>query len=782
MGEVWLVDDGELEEQVVAKIVPPDAPEERRHLLRRECRHARRLVHPHIVPVFEFHRGDEVSFITMAHVEGEDLGRYRGKPPAEIIGLLLPIADAIDYAHRQGVIHRDLKVSNILVGAKGQPRLLDFGIAGLLEPAPGEITLSGGGSRYSMSPQQVDGDAPQPADDIYAFGVLLYELVTGEPPFWPDITRERIRSETPAPMKSAYPIPETLQSLVSDLLKKEPSSRPADMGAVKSVLTTVERELAEKETQIPAVPRKDIKVRPPPRIGVSSRVSPEAYRPINDASDPQGSRAPSGERSPNALPRSSMGWPTIALFSGLLLVAAFVFFFLPQWVSERKVPTQSETPARDSETVTGSDPSEPRAEFSPSPIEDLQERAVLESQAEQILERVLRQKEILESSGASSWGGEDFRLALKSISDGDARFRSQDYSGAMAAYEQAGQYMAAVRSSAKSILRDALERGGRALTSGDAEAAGEAFRLAATIEPEHAAAATGLGRARVLNEVLMLVAEGEEYERRGDLRRATDSYKKAAQLDSLSRPVQLALARVDKSATEQAFQKAMSDGMAALERKDYETARKEFQQANAIKPNRPGIADGLAQVEEGQRLDAISEHGEKARVLEEQEQWRQASEQYQKVLDLDATVQFAQLGKRRTDERADLSDRLDFHINNPERLSDGGVLDEAKTILGVAEAIEPAGPTLRQQIAYLNEVVAKMSVPMRVELVSDGLTEVVIYRVGRFGTFERRRLDLRPGKYTVVGTRNGYRDVRLELAVVAGKEPEPLVVRCEDKI
>ena len=352
----------------------------------------------------------------------------------------------------------------------------------------------------------------------------------------------------------------------------------------------------------------------------------------------------------------------------------------------------------------------------------------------------------------------------------------------MAAYEQAGQYMAAVRSSAKSILRDALERGGRALTSGDAEAAGEAFRLAATIEPEHAAAATGLGRARVLNEVLMLVAEGEEYERRGDLRRATDSYKKAAQLDSLSRPVQLALARVDKSATEQAFQKAMSDGMAALERKDYETARKEFQQANAIKPNRPGIADGLAQVEEGQRLDAISEHGEKARVLEEQEQWRQASEQYQKVLDLDATVQFAQLGKRRTDERADLSDRLDFHINNPERLSDGGVLDEATTILGVAEAIEPAGPTLRQQIAYLNEVVAKMSVPMRVELVSDGLTEVVIYRVGRFGTFERRRLDLRPGKYTVVGTRNGYRDVQLELAVVAGKEPEPLVVRCEDKI
>ena len=90
MGEVWLVDDHELEDQVVAKVVPPDAPEDRVRLLRRECRHARRLVHPNIVPVYEFHPGDEVSFITMAYVEGEDLGRYRGKPPEEIIAYRKP--------------------------------------------------------------------------------------------------------------------------------------------------------------------------------------------------------------------------------------------------------------------------------------------------------------------------------------------------------------------------------------------------------------------------------------------------------------------------------------------------------------------------------------------------------------------------------------------------------------------------------------------------------------------------------------------------------------------
>jgi serine/threonine protein kinase len=782
MGEVWLVDDNELEEQLVAKIVPPDASEEHVQLLRRECRHARRLVHPHIVPVYEFHRGDEVSFITMAHVEGEDLGRFRGKSPDEIVELVSPIADALDYAHRQGVVHRDLKVSNILVDEQGQPRLLDFGIAGLLEPEPGELTLSGGGSRYSMSPQQADGEAPQPADDIYAFGVLLYELVTGEPPFWPDITRDRIRSEAPAPMTSTYRLPEMLRSLVSDLLKKTPGERPPDMGAVKSALKVVARDLGGEVIETPVVAKKDVTLQPPPRVGVSSRVSPQAFHPINDASGRPARPSPITERSPESLRRSSLGWPTVALFSVLLLVAAFVVFYLPNWVDEKDAATQSEPSAAESEAGMESDLHATPQEVTASSIENLEEQAFAESQAEQVLERVLRQKDALESNGASSWGGEDFRRALKSIAEGNAHFESKDYDRATSAYEQAGQYLREVRSNAQSILREALDLGRRALASGDAEASAEAFRLATTIEPGNAEAKTGLARARVLNDVLMLVAQGEEYERRGDLPRATESYKKAAQLDSLSRPVQLALARVDESATERAFQSAMSEGIAALERKDYEAARKAFQQANAIRPNAPGIADGLAQVEEGHRLDMIALHREKALTFEEQEDWHQASEQYRKVLDLDATVQFAQLGKQRADERADLSDRLEFHIKNPGRLSDRRVLEEAATILDTAKAIAPTGPKLQQQVAGLGELVAKMSVPIRVELVSDGETDVIIYRVGRLGPFERHAMDLRPGTYTVVGTRKGYRDVRLQLAVVAGKKPEPLVVRCKEKI
>ena len=99
-----------------------------------------------------------------------------------------------------------------------------------------------------------------------------------------------------------------------------------------------------------------------------------------------------------------------------------------------------------------------------------------------------------------------------------------------------------------------------------------------------------------------------------------------------------------------------------------------------------------------------------------------------------------------------------------------------------AAALEEVGPKMRQQIAQLNEIVSKASIPIKVVLISDGYTDVVIYKVGRFGTFDRRDIELRPGSYTVVGTRSGYRDVRLTLEVVAGKVTRPLVVRCEEKI
>ena len=129
-----------------------------------------------------------------------------------------------------------------------------------------------------------------------------------------------------------------------------------------------------------------------------------------------------------------------------------------------------------------------------------------------------------------------------------------------------------------------------------------------------------------------------------------------------------------------------------------------------------------------------------------------------------------------------MNDRLEYHIAHPDRLSEEKVLKEAEEALAAARGIEPTTQKLRRQMNQLQGAIRIATTPVRVLLVSDNLTNVVVYRVGRLGTFERRTLDLRPGTYTVVGTREGYRDVRRQLEVVAEGKSEPLTVRCEEEI
>jgi hypothetical protein len=181
-------------------------------------------------------------------------------------------------------------------------------------------------------------------------------------------------------------------------------------------------------------------------------------------------------------------------------------------------------------------------------------------------------------------------------------------------------------------------------------------------------------------------------------------------------------------------------------------------------------------------LEQIAEHRQQAIRLESAEQWEAGAERYESVLGLDSTIEFAQQGAERCRMRADLAARLDFHLTHPERLSSDDVFEEADRLLGEAFAVEPAGPRHRDQVQRLEQLLAVAETRVRVRLESDNLTEVVVYRVGRLGTFLQQELELRPGTYTVVGSRQGYRDVRQQLVVVAGEEPEPLEVRCVERI
>ncbi|TDI34936.1 MAG: serine/threonine protein kinase [Acidobacteria bacterium] len=733
MGEVWLADDRELEDRVVAKVIPKGASEDALTLLRRECRHARKLVHKNIVPVYDFHRGSGVSFITMAYVEGENIGCLRGVPLKDVLAPLISVADALAYAHAQGIVHRDLKAPNILIDPSGEPQLLDFGIAGVLDREPGALEIRGGGSEGTASPQQLAGETPSPTDDIYAFGMLVRDLTSGEK------------------------LPSKLEALLSATTNRDPRHRPTDMRSIQASLEEIRREI----TETPAV-----KLTPPPRV--TKKIEPVAF----DAMKP-----PTPTTSTSSVKRredqsGGMGFKTLMTFAVLVGLAGVVFFVLPSFVVDT-------TPAS-TEITEASEPA-PRAELAVETA-DLETLAESKALADKAQERAAGAREALEARQAQIWGGEDYRLGVEAMTAGGEQMQRREFARAETTYEEALTHWNVVQGLASGVVSEALARGRDALAAGRSTEATDAFALVLKVQPGSSAARTGLERSRVLDEVRTLTTSAEELEARGDLDGAAERYRKAVSLDPLTTAAQKGLARIDKHASEQAFTAAMSEAVAALNARDFPRSREAFERARAIKPKAPDVTNGLAAVAEGERLATIAENREKARGFEAHEAWRSAAQHYQAVLDVDATIRFAQEGKARAEARADLSSKLTFHVGNPARLSEAKVLDEASRSLQRAMDIEEKGPRLAGQIERLDALVREYSTPVQVYLLSDKKTEVVVYRVGTLGKFDRHALVLRPGTYTVVGTRRGYRDVRLRLVVEATAPPEPLLVRCEEKI
>jgi serine/threonine-protein kinase len=225
-------------------------PEERSRFLR-EAEAVAALRHPNIVPVYDAGDVDGRPYFTMELVEGGSLaGKLAGTPqPArEAAALLATLAEAVEAAHRSGIVHRDLKPGNILLTPDGVPKITDFGLARRLEDGNG-LTLSGVpvGTPSYMSPCQARGDksAMGPATDVYALGAILYECLTGRPPFraeTPTATLQQVLADDPVPPARLNPrVPRDLETICLKCLDKEPLRRYASAQALADDLRRFER-------------------------------------------------------------------------------------------------------------------------------------------------------------------------------------------------------------------------------------------------------------------------------------------------------------------------------------------------------------------------------------------------------------------------------------------------------------------------------------------------------------------------------------------------------------
>jgi len=251
MGVVWLARDEELDRDVAMKFLPAIVVNDRAGLteLKRETKRSLELTHPNIVRTYDFVQDNTIAGISMEYVECDTLRNRRlDQPtgvfePGEIGPWVRQLCSALDYAHNEAaIVHRDLKPANLMINARNQLKVTDFGISRSLVDSVSQISLqrSISGTLVYMSPQQLVGESPTPSDDVYALGATLYELMTSRSPFFSGDIAGQIQGKTPALMRhrresfgiTAGEIPENWEATVASCLAKKPAERPRSAGEV----------------------------------------------------------------------------------------------------------------------------------------------------------------------------------------------------------------------------------------------------------------------------------------------------------------------------------------------------------------------------------------------------------------------------------------------------------------------------------------------------------------------------------------------------------------------
>ena len=261
MGEVYRALDTRLKREVALKVLPPELladPDRKRRFLF-EAQSAAALSHPRIATVYDADEADGVCYLAMELVAGAPLTerlRSGPVPASEALALAVEVGEGLACAHAKGIVHRDLKPANVLVDTGGHARLIDFGVAKLLEPGSDETTTDLAtraghmvGTPAYMAPEQARGAAVDARADVFSFGLMLYELLTGLRPFdrgsWPDTVAAVLRDPVPPLAAGTSGLAGgaffLLQRLLDRCLAKETSARPASIAEVLGDLETIRR-------------------------------------------------------------------------------------------------------------------------------------------------------------------------------------------------------------------------------------------------------------------------------------------------------------------------------------------------------------------------------------------------------------------------------------------------------------------------------------------------------------------------------------------------------------
>ena len=496
----------------------------------------------------------------------------------------------------------------------------------------------------------------------------------------------------------------------------------------------------------------------------------------------------SGVIKPRAVPLSHAGgkaarpasaasrrWPLLLTLAAAALAIAALFILAPNWVEPVEVLSPQAAPTT---APASSAASRPSADDQLPPFQALRrEQARTEAGGElaRFVELELKLREELEPG---PWAEAGYDAARTLAQTGDEAFVAERFDAAIDQYRQAADALAALIDQGHAQFEEALDQGLAAINARDPAAANAKLDQAAAIKPNSPDLLSAQERAGHLPEVIAQFRAARNHELAGRWDQAVRTYQAIRALDAQTPGLDEAIAAARQGRAGQSLRERLSAGFAALERGQFEPARQAFEQALKIDPGNASAEGGLQQIAEQSELATISRLKGEAETHAAAERWTKAAEAHQRILALDGNLQFARQGLALAEAQSQALDTLNRIAAGAERLSSDALYKEAQEILADAKTLSPRGPTLADAIERMDALLRHHGIPLPVLLRSDDATEVLLSNVGPLGRFSEKRLKLRPGAYTLIGSRDGCRDVRTEISVKPSMAP--VEIRCRE--
>ena len=457
----------------------------------------------------------------------------------------------------------------------------------------------------------------------------------------------------------------------------------------------------------------------------------------------------------------------------LMILAISVIFILPQLPVQKLFDDSSES-------LIEADNSN---EISQSRIA---EKTKYRKDAQLVLEKIVEIRDLLKSKSIEKWNAEKFNIALENISIGDDLYREGEYLRSIKQYREALDQLNNLKEDAAKIIESTIISANNNIEKLDSELTVEqtinSINLAFAIDKNNESIKLLKERSLKLPDLFSKVMQSDQFISEQKYEDAFSVLSDAIMLDPYRKKTKTSMENLNKQIKEKTFIEFMSEGFEAMDQNNFSSARKVFNEALKTYPERPDVYDALNQLESRESSFQIKERIKNAEANENLENWSEAKKEYEALLESDNSLVSLKARLINVRIRAELDEQLENLINNPLTLRSDELHQKAKKLLKTAQGINQRGAKLEKQIESVSKIIVQARNPIPVNFFSDNKTKVTIFKIGSLGLFEKRTIELVPGKYVVLGQRIGFRDVRLDFAIEPNEVDKNISIMCVESI